>query len=291
MAAPPISFDVLTELAKLKHEKRNQNLHRLPPNATIQRRPIIHAPIASPFAGRGVQKVVYISSKTPFMSAVKRAKRLLHEIEKRAMQDVKLIGRGERAGMQRLAESRERLAKEGEEVLVKASGRAMAKALRVGEWFRTKETEMECKVEVRTGSVSVVDDVVELEEEEEESEGGVAVEHEVEETVLEGGDTTLELLGDVTTSTNEHASSSERNKESGQEKLSVDRQKENIASHDHPSSEQNKESTEPATGSASGKKRKRKRKGKERPVYDPDDLPEQRLRWIKTVEVAISFNS
>lgn len=274
MATNVEAFDVSAELAKLKHEKKNKNVYRLPPNATIQRRPIIHAPIASPFAGSQVQKVVYVSSKTPFMSAVKRVKRLLHEIEKRATQDVKLIGRGEKAGMQKLAEAREQLTKDGEEVLVKASGRAMERALRIGEWFRTKETEMDCEVEVRTGSVSVVDDVLELEEEEKSDDGSV-VEQQQEETVLEGGDTTLELLGDVATTTNERVSGIEQ-----QDKGTTEQE---------ASSDQNKENTEPSTASAPSKKRKRKRK--KRPMYDTDDLPEQRMRWIKTVEVAISFKS
>lgn len=289
MGAEPKPFDVSTEVAKLKHEKKNQSLHRLPPNAAIQRRPIIHAPLASPFADRGVQKVVYVSSKTPFMSAAKRVKRLLHEIEKRATQDVKLIGRGERAGMQKLAEARERLAKDGEEVLVKASGRAMEKAVRVGEWFRNKETEMDCKVEVRTGSVSVVDDVVE--DDDEEVGGGVAVEQQEDETVLEGGDTTLELLGDVTASTNEQVSSAEQSEKNASEHSAGTEKMAEATNEGVLSSEQNKENTEPSTGPASSKKRKRSRKRKKRRTYDPDDLPEQRMRWIKTVEVAISFKS
>ena len=262
MTSPTKPFNVTTELAKLQHEKKNQNMHTLPPNATVQRRPINHAPIASPFAGSAVQKVVYVSSKTPFMSAVKRVKRLLREIEKRATQDVKLIDRGERAGMRRLAEAREQLSKDGEEVLVKASGRAMERALRVGEWFRTKEKEINCKVEVRTGSVSVVDDVVEVEDEEGEPEGEVEVEKQQEDaTMLEGGDTTLELLGPGSKSTGEQL----------------------------PSSDLSKEVVQPSGETTKGKKRKRRKK--KRPSYDPDDLPEQRLRWVKTVEVAISLKA
>ena len=268
MATQAKPFDISDELAKLKHEKKNQKMHRLPANATIQRRPINHAPVASPFAGSQVQKVVYVSSKTPLMSAVKRVKRLLHEIEKRATQDVKLIERGERAGMRKLAEAREKLAKDGEEVLVKASGRAMQTALRVGNWFQSNETEMDCKVEVRTGSVSVVDDIIDVKEENE-SDGGVAVDEQEESTLLEGGDITLELLGEETKNTNEDV------EESAKDQVQ--------------SSEQNEEKTTPSEEPAPAKKSKRKRK--KRPVIDPDELPEQRLRWIKTVEVAVSFKS
>jgi ribonuclease P/MRP protein subunit POP7 len=262
MASQPTPFNVSSELAKLKHEKQNGKMYRLPANATIQRRPINHAPVASPSAGSQVQKVVYVSTKTPFMSAVKRVRKLLQQIEKRVTQDVKLIDRGEKAGMQKLAESQEKLVKDGEAVYVKASGKAMAQALRVGEWFRSKETEMSCKIEVKTGSVSVVDDIVELDEESEDEGGDAAQTHQEENsTILEGGDTTMDLLGNATKSTAEPSS---------------------VLYPD-------KENTQPSGESA--KPRNRRRKRKKRPMYDADDLPEQRLRWIKTVEVAISFKA
>ena len=35
--------------------------------------------------------------------------------------------------------------------------------------------------------------------------------------------------------------------------------------------------------------KKRKRKKKSKPIYDAEDVPEARLRWVKTVEVAISL--
>lgn len=49
-----------------------------------------------------------------------------------------------------------------EEVFVKATGRAIEKALNVAKWFEEKETEY--TVRVNTGSVVVVDDIVEDEE-------------------------------------------------------------------------------------------------------------------------------
>jgi ribonuclease P/MRP protein subunit POP7 len=52
-----------------------------------------------------------------------------------------------------------------EEVFVKATGRAIEKALNVGKWFEEKEAEY--TVRVKTGSVLVVDDVVEDEEKKE----------------------------------------------------------------------------------------------------------------------------
>jgi ribonuclease P/MRP protein subunit POP7 len=262
MASQQCPFNVSTELAKLKHEKQNDRMYRLPANMTIQRRPINHAPVTSPSAGPQVQKVVYVSTKTPVMAAVKRVRKLLQQIERRATQDVKLIDRGEKDGMRKLAESQEKLVKDGEAVLVKASGRAMAQALRVGEWFRSKETEMSCEVEVKIGSVSVIDDIVELDEESEDERAEIAqTQQEETSTILEGGDTTMDLLGIATKSTAEQSSG-----------LDLD-----------------KENTQPSGVAVKPKNRRRKRK--KRPMYDADDLPEQRLRWIKTVEVAISFKA
>ena len=88
------------------------------------------------------------------MSAVKRVRRLLLEIEKRGMKDVKLVERGERDGLRRLGEAKEKVGREREEVLVKASGRACGRAVEVGKWFEMKEGERLCEVEVRVGSVS-----------------------------------------------------------------------------------------------------------------------------------------
>lgn len=244
---------------------------KLPSNATIQKRPIIHAPVASQYAGAKVPKVVYVSSKTPFMSAVKRVKKLLFHVEKRATKDVSMIRNGDRRGMQRIAEASEKVAKDKEEVLVKASGRAIPKALNVGEWFSNKEKDMLCKVEVRGGSVSVVDDIVEVEaEEDENAENDDGLEE--PSTVLEGGETTLELLGDAPEDTTppkatEDPVISKENKSSGNEGGG------------------NKGDV---TGEVVVRKKKRHRKRK-RAAHDADDLPESRLRWVKTVEVAISL--
>ncbi|RMD39195.1 hypothetical protein DV735_g5934, partial [Chaetothyriales sp. CBS 134920] len=110
-------------LAQLQYEKKNQALTRLNrATHTISRRPLQHAPIASPLAGADVPKVVYVSAKTPLMAAVKRVRKFLVQIEKRATQDVRLVDRGEREGMRRLAEARDRMMANKHEVLVKARG-------------------------------------------------------------------------------------------------------------------------------------------------------------------------
>lgn len=94
------------------------------------------------------------------MSAVKRVQKLLRQAEKRAtanisLEDTRTTERQKLAHLAQVSELRE-------EVFVKATGRAIEKALNVGKWFEEKETEY--AVRVSTGSVLVVDDVVEDEE-------------------------------------------------------------------------------------------------------------------------------
>ncbi|KAE8144067.1 Rpp20 subunit of nuclear RNase MRP and P-domain-containing protein [Aspergillus pseudotamarii] len=146
----------------LTFEKKNKDMLKLPKHAGIQKRPIPHAPIASPYAGSSVPKIVYMSTNTPFMSAVKRVQKFLRQAEKRATASVNLSStkKRDRERLAQIARGNESLKKE--EVFVKATGRAIEKALRVGKWFEERESEYAVRVE--TGSVLVVDDVVEDEE-------------------------------------------------------------------------------------------------------------------------------
>ncbi|KNG85036.1 hypothetical protein ANOM_007722 [Aspergillus nomiae NRRL 13137] len=143
----------------LTFEKKNHDMLKLPKHAGIQKRPIPHAPIASPYAGASVPKIVYVSTNTPFMSAVKRVQKFLQQAEKRATASVNLSSskKRDRERLAQIARGSESLKKE--EVFVKATGRAIEKALRVGKWFEERESEYTVRVE--TGSVLVVDDVVE----------------------------------------------------------------------------------------------------------------------------------
>lgn len=274
--------DVSKELSLLKYStSQNKDLPKLPSNTTISRRPINHGPIASRFAGAHVPKVVYISRKTPVISAVKRVKQFLREIEKRAMQSLGVDGvinrnangkNGDRELQIKLGQVSDKLEKDKEEVLVKASGRAIEQALRIGEWFRHREDEMLCNVEVRTGSVSVVDDIVEVEAIDEPA--GTAEhhdEHEVMETQehntsLEVGDTTMELL---------------KNLEGVQHAATESTEKDMTEAPAVSQAETNTSTSHP----------KRKRKKSKKQEYDQDDLPEARLRWVKTVEVAVSLRA
>ena len=98
------------------------------------------------------------------MAAVKRVQKLLRQAEKRATASVDHANARKR-NQQRLAlvvprGGEEEQQKQKEEVFVKATGRAMEKALAVGRWFEEKGGE-EYAVRVSTGSVLVVDDVEE----------------------------------------------------------------------------------------------------------------------------------
>lgn len=181
------------------------------------------------------------------------------------MKDVKLV---ERDGLKRLGEAKEKVGREREEVLVKASGMACGRAVEVGKWFKTKEEERVCEVEIRVGSVSVVDDVVEVEKEVEDVEGMHA--DEGEGSKVEEGDTTMELLGD--------------GKEVSVDEPSAVVPDENVH---NPA----KDVSTKLVRNPNDKKSNRQRRKRRRPVYDADDLPEQRLRWVKTVEVAISIKA
>ncbi|KAJ5551113.1 hypothetical protein N7535_000944 [Penicillium sp. DV-2018c] len=145
---------------KYKFEKKNQNLTALPKYAKIEKRPIPHAPIASPYAGASVPKIVYVSTKTPFMSAVKRTQKLLLQAEKRATANINL--EDSRKTEKQILDELSKVSEKREKVLVKATGRAVEKALNIAKWFEEKEAEYIVRVE--TGSVLVVDDIVEDEE-------------------------------------------------------------------------------------------------------------------------------
>jgi ribonuclease P/MRP protein subunit POP7 len=282
MASPPRPFDVSAELKALRHERQNQDLPRLPPNATIRRRPLNHAPIADVrSSGAKAPKVVYVSRRTPAIAAVKRVKRYLTSIEKRALQNAGAAvtrkgGHGPRGAVEKANEA---LAKNKEEVLVKASGRAMAQALHVGEWFRTHEKDMLCNVEVRTGSVSTVDDIVEGRGDDENEDAdagkddGEAAQAEEESLKPQYGDTTLELLGGVDTTmlgSAEQATSTGDSKAEG-----VDE----------------KGGADTGMDDSLGKQSRRKRKKRKRQMYEADELPEARIRWVNTVEIAISLQA
>ncbi|KAF9886100.1 hypothetical protein FE257_012035 [Aspergillus nanangensis] len=148
----------------LQFEKKNKDMIKLPKYAKVHKRPIPHAPVASPYANSSIPKIVYVSSASPFMSAVKRVQKLLRQAEKRATASIDLSNskKREQQKLAQVARGHEQLQKE--QVFVKATGRAMEKAMGVGRWFEQRGEEY--VVRVKTGSVLVVDDVEDEDEEE-----------------------------------------------------------------------------------------------------------------------------
>ena len=305
---PPRSHTLTTPLGDLTFAHKNTKKQPLlPANVKIQKRPINRAPIASPYAGASVQKIVYVNAHTPLMAAVKRVKKLLGHIEKRAMQNVDVTRQG---GAKRLAEASEKLGKSGEAVVVKASGRAIGQALKVGEWFKSREDEVLCRVEVKTGSVCVVDDLVEVDEPpklEEQQTVGECVEKEADKENMQssasrdtGHDTTLTLPSSMfqQSSAQEPITTQPIAASTNLEEGGISTNDGNIppsAESDPmiPWSASNEGDVEEGsrTGDQPIKKRKPRHKDKKakRTKYDIDDLPEARTRWISTVEVSISL--
>lgn len=168
-----------------KSEKKTK-LPKLPPNATVSKRPLHHAAIPSPYSGASQQKVVYVGTRTPFLSAVKRVEKLLRLSDKRLVQSATTLARqkgqngrkrkrqdddaaDEIGDIARQVESAKAKRKAGgltagddevegagEEVLLKGTGKAIPKVMEMGCWFQQRQEYM---VTVRTGSVAAVDDI------------------------------------------------------------------------------------------------------------------------------------
>lgn len=124
---------------------------------------MLRPPIPSPYSGADQKKIVYVSTKTPFISAVKRVRKLLDEIDKRSTGKIDLFD-GKDSDKQKLRKLGVRnnaptgKDKEPEEVVMKATNRAIQNVLGLALFFQGQD---DCKVRLRTGTVSVVDDIVE----------------------------------------------------------------------------------------------------------------------------------
>ncbi|EED20194.1 conserved hypothetical protein [Talaromyces stipitatus ATCC 10500] len=257
--AAPSSTTPKTTLSTLTFEKNsNTKFLHIPSNIKnkkyrIEKRPIPRTPVASPYAGARVPKIVYVGTKTPFMSAVKRVEKLLRLAERRAMGPVigsrrsynnnQTAGRGK--GGEVLEKCQRRLGED--KVLVKATGRAIERALSVGRWFEEGKGGgggIEYEVVVRTGSVCVVDDIVEEElqdDEKKEEEKDVSM-----------------------TNTDENPEMSSEEKREGKEESKHQRRRR--------------------------RRRERIREQRLKAFRDEDgETPESRTRWVNMVEIAISM--
>ncbi|KAF2482149.1 Rpp20 subunit of nuclear RNase MRP and P-domain-containing protein [Neohortaea acidophila] len=155
-------------------KRRPEKLARLPANAAVHKRPLLHPPLPSQYSNAHHPKVVYISTKTPFLSAVKRVEKLLRLSDKRLIQSATTLakqnsGKRKRGGapdeILEIAETLESKRKRrrvedgggGEEVVMKGTGKAIQKVMELGLWFQQREG---YRVRLRTGSVGAVDDIV-----------------------------------------------------------------------------------------------------------------------------------
>ncbi|KAL8862273.1 MAG: hypothetical protein Q9178_001282 [Gyalolechia marmorata] len=137
---------------------RRSSAGSLPENARVSKRPLLRPPIPSPYTSSASPKIIYVSAKTPFISAVKRVRKLLDLIDKRTVGKVDLgDGRDERETLRALGEVGQAPGKAPEEVILKATNRAIEKALGLGLFFQGQE---DLRVRLRTGSVGAVDDIV-----------------------------------------------------------------------------------------------------------------------------------
>ncbi|KAH7405946.1 Rpp20 subunit of nuclear RNase MRP and P-domain-containing protein [Phaeosphaeria sp. MPI-PUGE-AT-0046c] len=156
------------------HSKHNK-LPKLPPNTTIYKRPLLHPQIPTPFASSSSPKTLYITASTSFVPALKRIRKLLAEISRREKQAHTALSKKHKAKggklsngdveMQIAADLAAQKAKgnaslEGaeEKVYLKATGRAIPRALELGVQFQGEESG-EYVVKVEMGSVRAVDDV------------------------------------------------------------------------------------------------------------------------------------
>ncbi|KAK0367044.1 hypothetical protein LTR91_013905 [Friedmanniomyces endolithicus] len=167
---------------------QHKKLVKLPQNATVTKRPLLRPAIPSPYAGANQPKVVYVSARTPFISAVKRVEKLLHLSDKRLVQSATTLAKhkgqqnrkrkrsadGTDEVMEIAREVEKQKSKKrkaggagyggeeddidgvAEEVLIKGTGKAISKVMEMGLWFQQRP---EYSVILRTGSVAAIDDI------------------------------------------------------------------------------------------------------------------------------------
>ncbi|KAJ8067954.1 hypothetical protein OCU04_003536 [Sclerotinia nivalis] len=135
-------------------------LPRLGKNQRIQKRPLLHPPIASPRSSS--EKVIYVSHNSQFIAIVKRVRKYLDGAEFRAGPTV--LPSTDRELMREIEEGikHSRMGKKAgggksEEVVMKGTGKAIEKTLMLANWWQQQEG---VRVVIRTKSVAAVDDIV-----------------------------------------------------------------------------------------------------------------------------------
>ncbi|KAF2397309.1 hypothetical protein EJ06DRAFT_558888 [Trichodelitschia bisporula] len=134
-------------------------LSKLPQNAKITKTPLARRPIPSPLAGPSSPKIVYVSGRTPFMSAVKRIRSLLHSAEARRTQSLRANPPSGCTGDKILDRALSELdtPTRREEVRVAGGGRSVEKVLALARFFEERSGEERVVVRLKTGTVGTID--------------------------------------------------------------------------------------------------------------------------------------
>ncbi|KAG9568246.1 hypothetical protein KCU71_g3030, partial [Aureobasidium melanogenum] len=131
--------------------KRPRKMSRLPKDYKVEKRPLLRPPITSQYANADIAKVVY---------------KLLAQAEKRLAQSAadQVSNRpkyshtnDEITDIERVAATMAAQKHDQDEVVLKATGKAIAKALSLALWFQQR---VEYNVRIETGTVGAIDDIV-----------------------------------------------------------------------------------------------------------------------------------
>lgn len=123
----------------------------IPQGAKIQKRPLTRRQLPA----SSKTPVIYVSSKSPFMSVVKRTRKFLDKALRNnssASKNLSLHARVEALKRDSSSETAR-----GAVVTVMGTGKAIEKTLSVASWF---EQQGDCVVKIRTRTIGTVDDVV-----------------------------------------------------------------------------------------------------------------------------------
>ncbi|ORY19707.1 Rpp20 subunit of nuclear RNase MRP and P-domain-containing protein [Clohesyomyces aquaticus] len=140
-------------------KQQKQKPPRLPTNAVVSKRPLLHPATPSPFASSSSQKVVYVNASAPFVSKVKQVRKLLEEVSKRQKQSLTATGSLNPKAVELAiadASNAQPAAKEAEAVYLKATGKAIPTALNIGLFFQNQS---DYKIKIEIGEVSAIDDI------------------------------------------------------------------------------------------------------------------------------------
>ncbi|TVY12670.1 hypothetical protein LARI1_G009639, partial [Lachnellula arida] len=129
--------------------------------------PLLHPAISNPHTSAHTPKIIYVAASSPFISTVKRVRKLLVGIEERSANASKSKSKGasysELRGMMRRGDEGGFLEEvgrkgngkgteaKGEEVVLKATGKAVERLVGVAAWFMGEGGGEAYIVRVRTG--------------------------------------------------------------------------------------------------------------------------------------------